>query len=398
MFKKVFLISLLPFLLISHNSFSQFDDDLSLLGSLNALRVAVPFLLIAPDSRAGSMGDVGAASVPDVNSQHWNPAKYAFIENEWGVSLSYTPWLRNLINDIDLTYLTGYYRFDNQQVLSASLLYFSMGSITFTNEYGNTMQTHNANEFAIDAAYSRKFSDKIGGSIAFRFIRSDLTGGFSQQGQPAAKAGNAAAADISTYYQTPIAIDNKAGEFSLGLNISNIGTKISYNDEATKDFIPINMRLGSRVKLNLDEYNSMSFLFDANKLLVPTPPIYDRENEGVILFGMDPDVPVSNGIIQSFYDAPGGYKEELREISLAAGLEYLYSGQFAIRAGYFDEHSTKGNRKYFTIGAGIKYNIFQLDFAYLVPRAGQTNPLANTVRFTLGFQFEPTKKGRPVPQ
>ncbi len=397
MFRKFFLILLLPLLLINLKTFAQFNPDVSLLGGLNALRVGVPFLLIAPDSRAGSMGDVGAASVPDVNSQHWNPAKYAFIENEWGIGLSYTPWLRNLINDIDLTYLSGFYRFDDQQVLSATLLYFSLGSITFTNDQGDYMQTHNANEFAIDAAYSRKFSDKISGGIAYRFIRSDLTGGFSQQGQPDAKAGNAWAADISTYYQTPIVVDDKDGEFALGLNISNIGSKISYNDDATKDFIPINMRLGGRFTLDLDPYNSMSVLIDANKLLVPTPPIYQRNDEGdlVIAFGMDPDVPVTTGMLQSFYDAPGGFKEELNEISIAAGFEYLYAKQFAIRAGYFDEHANKGNRKYFTLGAGVKYNIFQLDFAYLIPRAGQTNPLANTVRFTLGFEFEPTKGRRP---
>ena len=348
---------------------SQTIDIGELSGGLNALRVGVPFLVIAPDSRAGALGDAGVASTPDVHSQHWNPAKYAFIDKQFGLSLSYTPWLRNLINDINLSYLAGYYRLDDQQVISGSLLYFSMGDITFTNDQGQTMTTHNPNEFAFDAAYSRKFADKIGGAIAFRYIRSDLTGGFSQQGQAAAKAGSSAATDVSIYYETPISLEGRDHEFALGLNISNIGNKISYNDDATKDFIPINMRLGGRFTYNMDLYNAIGIMIDANKLLVPTPPIYDPENEGVIIAGMDPYVSVPAGMMQSFYDAPGGFKEELHEFSFAVGLEYWYSGQFAIRAGYFNEHETKGNRKYFTIGAGLKYNVFNLDFAYLVPRA-----------------------------
>ena len=372
---------------------SQTIDIGELTGGLNALRVGVPFLIIAPDSRAGAMGDAGVASTPDIHSQHWNPAKYAFIDKQFGLSLSYTPWLRNLIDDINLSYLAGYYRLDDQQVISGSLLYFSMGDIIFTNDQGQTMTTHNPNEFALDAAYSRKFADKIGGAIAFRYIRSDLTGGFSQQGQAAAKAGSAAAADVSMYYETPISLDNKDHEFALGLNISNMGNKISYNDDATKDFIPINMRLGGRFTYNMDIYNAIGIMVDANKLLVPTPPVYDTEEEGVIIAGMDPLVSVPAGMMQSFYDAPGGFKEEIHEFSFAVGLEYWYAGQFAIRAGYFDEHQTKGNRKYFTIGAGLKYNVFNLDFAYLVPRAGQANPLANTVRFTLGFEFEPSRRG-----
>ena len=372
---------------------AQFNDSLSLTGGLNALRVAVPFLTIAPDSRAGAMGDVGAASTPDVNSQHWNPAKYAFIDKEWGISLSYTPWLRKLVNDINLNYVSGYYRLDKEQVISASLLYFSMGDITFT-DINNVQQSHyNPNEFSFDVAYSRLFSDKISGGLAFRYIRSDLTGGFSQQGQTAAKAGNAVAADVAMYYQSPISIDSRKGEMAFGLNVSNIGTKLSYNEEK-KDFIPINMRLGGRVSLDFDAYNRMSFMLDANKLLVPTPPIYDRNDETVIIAGKDPDVSVPAGMLQSFYDAPDGFKEELHEISYSLGVEYWYANQFAIRAGYYTEHETKGNRKYFTLGAGLRYNIFNLDFAYLVPSSGQNNPMANTVRFSLAFDFETQRKGR----
>jgi len=372
---------------------AQFNDSLSLTGGLNALRVAVPFLTIAPDSRAGAMGDVGAASTPDVNSQHWNPAKYAFIDKEWGISLSYTPWLRKLVNDINLNYVSGYYRLDKEQVISASLLYFSMGDITFT-DINNVQQSHHTpNEFSFDVAYSRLFSDKISGGLAFRYIRSDLTGGFSQQGQTAAKAGNAVAADVAMYYQSPISIDSRKGEMAFGLNVSNIGTKLSYNEEK-KDFIPINMRLGGRVSLDFDAYNRMSFMLDANKLLVPTPPIYDRNDETVIIAGKDPDVSVPAGMLQSFYDAPDGFKEELHEISYSLGVEYWYANQFAIRAGYYTEHETKGNRKYFTLGAGLRYNIFNLDFAYLVPSSGQNNPMANTVRFSLAFDFETQRKGR----
>lgn len=393
-----FFTALLFFLVIGKFlAFGQFNEDVSLTGGPNALRVAVPFLLIAPDSRAGALGDAGVASKPDINSQHWNPSKYAFAPEEWGVSLSYTPWLRNLINDINLTYLVGYYRFDDQQVLSSSLLYFSLGEIIFTREedQGATpIKTHNANEFAFDVVYSRKFSEKISGGVGFKFIHSDLTGGFSQQNQATAKAGQSYAANISTYYQTPLEIDKRDAELAIGINISNIGTKLSYNDDATKDFIPTNLRIGSRLTMSIDDYNKLTFLVDGNKLLVPTPPRYDDPDDVQrITAGMNPDVSVVQGMFQSFYDAPGGFKEELRELSVAVGMEYLYAGQFAIRGGYFDEHSTKGNRKYFTLGAGVKYNVFQLDFAYLVPRAGQANPLANTVRFTLGFEFD-SSRGR----
>lgn len=393
MIKKTFVLLFVPMLLLCNSILAQTDDDLSFLEGLNALHVAVPFLQIAPDSRAASMGDAGAASVPDANSQHWNPAKYAFISKDKGVSYSYTPWLQNLIKDMDLNYLVGYYRFDDQQVVSASMLYFSMGTIIFTDGQGTKLLDHNANEFSLDVAYSRKFSEKIAGSIGFRYIRSDLTGGFAQQGQLDSKAGNSAAADIAMYYETPLNINNKASALALGFNISNIGTKISYNDDAIKQFIPTNLRIGGRFSVELDTYNRVSFIADANKLLVPTPPVYD-DATGDILYGYDPDVPLITGVFQSFYDAPGGFREELREISVAGGFEYVYAEQFAARVGYFGEHSTKGNRKYITVGAGVRYNVFSLDFAYLIPTLGQHNPLANTFRFTLGFDFEPSRRGR----
>lgn len=387
-FKKISLL-IFNFLVIFISTQAQEGintDSISLNGGLNALRVAVPFLTIAPDSRSAGMGDAGAATTPDANSNHWNPSKLAFADKEWGVSFSYTPWLRNLVNDINLTYLSGYYKLDKEQAISGSLLYFSMGDIVFTNNENVVQKHHNPNEFAFDFAYSRKFADLISGGIAFRYIRSDLTGGYSQQGQSSSKAGSTFAGDVSLYYQQPLIIENKKAQAAFGLNISNMGAKISYNDDATKDFIPINMRLGGRFTMDFDTYNSMSFVLDANKLLVPTPPNYNTN--GDIIKGKDPDVAVTEGMLQSFFDAPGGGKEELHEISYALGVEYWYAKQFALRAGYFGEDKTKGNRKYFTLGAGLKYNIFTLDFAYLIPQAGQNNPMANTVRFTLSFDFE----------
>ena len=383
--KKVIHLTIAFIVLFSVSANAQFDSTISITGGLNALRVAVPFLTIAPDSRAAGMGDAGAATTPDANSQHWNPAKLAFMDKEWGVSFSYTPWLRNLVNDINLTYLTGYQKVDKNQTISGSLLYFSMGEITFTDNIGTLTKKHNPNEFAVDFAYSRKFADLISGGIAFRYIRSDLTGGYSQQGSAASKAGSTFAGDISMYYQQPLVVDGKNAQAALGINISNIGAKISYNDNATKDFIPINLRLGGRFSIDYDQYNTLSFVLDANKLLVPTPPIYNSNNE--IIKGKDPNVPIAQGMLQSFYDAPGGMKEEAREISYALGFEYWYAKQFALRAGYFGEDKTKGNRKYFTLGAGLKYNIFNLDFAYLIPQSGQNNPMANTIRFTLSFDF-----------
>jgi len=364
----------------------------------NTIETTVPFLTIAPDSRSGAMGDAGAATSPDINSQHWNPAKYAFISGNGGVALSYTPWLRNLVNDINLAYLIGYYRIDRQQVISGSLRYFSLGQIDFTDNNGNFIKPFNPNEFAIDAGYARLFSDKISGAIAFRFIRSDLTGNIYVEGVGGeTKPGVAFAADIATYYHTPVKLKDKDGELAFGVDISNIGTKISYTDNQQKSFIPIDLRIGGRLTTELDEFNTLSFALDLNKLLVPTSPIYDTvtvNGKPKILYGKDPNVSVPLGMLQSFYDAPGGFKEEMREIMVSAGVEYLYRNQFAVRGGYFYEDKTKGNRKYFTLGVGMKLNVFGLDFAYLVPASGRQNPLANTVRFTLSFLFEKQKKSK----
>lgn len=357
-------------------------------GEINTIQSVVPFLTIAPDSRAGAMGDVGVATSPDINSQHWNPSKFAFIDGEGGVGLSYSPWLRNLVPDINLASLTAYKRIDDKQVISGSLLYFSLGNITFTDIFGNTMRNFNPNEFAIDLSYSRKFSPNISGAIAFRYIYSNLTGG-THVGGTETKPGKSIAADIATYYQKDLTLFEKDTRLRLGANISNIGAKMSYTNEQDPDFIPTNMRIGGSLVFTLDQYNSITLATDINKLLVPTPPVYD--SAGVIIYGMDPNVSVPGGMIQSFYDAPGGFKEELHEFIYSVGIEYWYSGQFAVRTGYFHEHETKGNRQFFTAGLGLRLNIFSLDFAYLVPTA-QNHPLARTLRFSLSFDFDTFRK------
>ena len=352
---------------------------------LNAIQTVVPFLTIAPDSRAGAMGDVGGATSPDVYSQHWNPAKYAFIDGNAGVGISYSPWLRNLVPDINIAYLTGYYRIDDKQVTSASLLYSSLGDVHFTDDFGNLERTFKPNELAFDLGYSRIFAEHFSGGIAFRFIYSNLTGG-SYSGGDATKAGTSFAADISGYYNNNVSMFGKDGEVGLGVNFSNIGSKMSYSDDQASDFIPMNLRLGGSGTVELDEFNKLTLAVDFNKLLVPTPPKYSSSNPDSIIAGKDPNVSVPVAIFQSFYDAPGGFSEELREWTASIGLEYWYSNQFALRAGYFHENESKGNRKYFTAGAGFKLRGFTIDFSYLMPTVSN-HPLARTLRFSLAFDI-----------
>ncbi len=390
---KRFIVSLLAFSFVSITVAQE-----SYLGTrLNTVTTAVPFLMIAPDARAGAMGDVGVSSSPDINSLHWNPAKYAFIENDMGFSLAYSPWLRALVNDINLAYLTGYKRIDENSAVAGSLLFFSLGDITFMGENAEVLGNYRPSEFALSGTYSRKFSDYISGAVSARFIHSNLTQGQFVQGQ-ATKPGTSIAADVAVFYTKEIELMNTDAIFSWGINISNIGAKISYSDDNTaRDFIPTNLRLGPSLTFDLDDYNRLTMLLDFNKLLVPTPPVYLLDEFGqpvvgddgrqLIDKGMDPEVSVPVGMLQSFYDAPGGFSEELREVNIGFGLEYWYDRQFALRAGYFHEHATKGNRKYFTLGVGLRYNVFGLDFAYMVPTA-QRHPLENTLRFTLSFDFD----------
>ncbi len=369
---------------------------------LNAIQTAVPFMTITPDSRAGALGDVGAATEPDINSQNWNPAKYPFIKSEGGVAVSYTPWLRQLINDINLAYLAGFYKFSDNQVVSAALRYFSLGQILFTDNYGTPQGYYVPNEFAIDAGYSRLLTDRFSGGIVFRFIRSDLTGG-TFVGNAQSKAALAIAGDLGFYYRnSDMILGKKDGIMAFGVDISNMGNKVSYTEASEKYFLPINLRLGGALTIAMDEYNTITFMADLDKYLVPTPPIYDTNSTGglVVKYGMDPNVPTPVGMVHSFYDAPGVlmddgsrsvFREELHEINIGVGTEYWYREQFAIRAGYFHEHETKGNRKYFTLGIGLRLNVFALDFSYLVP-VKQNNPLANTLRFSLGFEFGKPKQ------
>ncbi|MBN1145169.1 MAG: type IX secretion system outer membrane channel protein PorV [Bacteroidales bacterium] len=364
-----------------------------LLGSeLNSIQTTVPFTTISPDSRAGAMGDLGVASSPDVNSQHWNAAKYVFNKDKAGVSLAYTPWLRNLVNDINLAYLSAFYRFDDKQAISGSLKYFSMGEIIFRDMEGVETGEYTPNEFAIDFGYSRLLSEYMSAALVLRFIRSDITGGGSVDGQQY-NAGYSFASDLGLYYQRPVGLGGMDGEFAWGLNFSNLGTKISYTEGSDKQFIPANLRLGARYTLDIDEYNSFTLAADLNKLLVPTPPKMST-NGDTVLFGKEIPNSIPLSWIQSFYDAPGGFKEEMKEIMISAGVEYWYHDQFAMRLGYFNESDTKGNRKFFTAGIGLKFNVFFLDFSYLISTKGKNNPLANTMRFTLGMNFPEGKKRR----
>jgi hypothetical protein len=368
---------------------------------LNTITTAVPFLIISPDARAGALGDAGVASSPDANSLHWNPAKYAFIEKDMGFSVSYSPWLRALVNDINLAYLSGYKKFGKDQAIAASLLYFSLGDITFTDIVGSTIGQFKPNEFAVDVCYSRKLSEVFSGGVSIRYIHSNLTGGYFVGGSES-HPGNSVATDVSAYYQKSLSFGKTPAKLGVGVNVSNIGAKISYTETTERDFIPINLRFGPSLTLDIDEYNSLSILLDINKLLVPTPPVYETndttgqpvygsDGKPIILAGKDPDVGIVSGMFQSFGDAPGGFKEEMREFTISTGVEYWYDKQFAIRGGFFYEDKTKGNRKFFTLGAGLKYNVFGLDFAYLIP-VEQRNPLENTLRFTLLFDFDAFKE------
>ena len=398
-FKKSGNILLVFVLLIFVSEvFSQSDIDGSgtnILGGENTITTAVPLLMISPDSRASGMGDAGVATTPDANSMHWNPAKYSFIENEMGVSISYTPWLNKLVDDINLAYVSGYMKVDERQTIAMSLLYFSLGVITFTDYNGSVIKNFDPKEFSVDVAYSRLFSDVLSASIAGRFIYSNLTGGLEVEGTQS-HAGIVGSADVGVYYQKDIKLSEYDSRMAFGINISNIGGKIGYTEDS-KTFIPMNMRIGGSLTMEIDDYNSILITSDLNKLLVPTPPIYKTvDGEEVVEFGKSPDVSVPVAFFQSFYDAPGVYKsdgsrsvlqEELREITYSVGAEYWYAKQFAVRAGYFHEHATKGNRKFFTFGIGLKMNVFGLDVSYLIPTI-QHHPLENTLRFSLIFDVD----------
>lgn len=396
--KSLTITSLTVLGLLAGNAQAQINQGQLGGANLNTITTAVPFLMISPDARSGAMGDVGVAMSPDANSIHWNAAKLAFAKDNMGLSLNYTPWLRNLVPDISLSYLSFYKKIDDLQSFGASLRYFSLGDITFTNINGEQIATYRPNEFAIDGAYARKLSDNFSIGVALRYVYSNLAAGLDQNQQTI--PGQSFAGDISAYYVQPAEVFGKKGEIALGANISNLGAKIAYTESGNANFLPSNMRLGGSVKSQIDEYNSITFSLDLNKLLVPSNPIYQRDTQGRILFdqqgnpliaqGEDPNQKsVLEGAFSSFGDAPGGALEELREVNIGAGLEYWYNNVFALRGGYFYEHPTKGGRQYLTMGAGLKYQVFNLNFSYLVPttRLQGGNPLENTLRFSMMFDL-----------
>ncbi len=361
---------------------------------LNTIKTAVPFLTIAPDARAAGMGDLGVASKADVNSQHWNPAKYAFVEGKGGVAITHTPWLRNLIPNINMGCLSGYYRINDKNTVSSSFRYFSFREIMFTSLQGHVMGQYTPFEFAVDAGYSRLFTDHFSGGIAIRYIHSDLTSGQNTADGLETKPGTSLAGDLALYYQNDFPIGQRTAQWALGMNISNIGTPISYTEDATKTPIPTNLRLGGRFEYYISEKHSVSLNADVNKLMVPTPPVYDTDTatgDYFVVRGKEAPESVVAGMFQSFYDAPGVLREdgtysvfieEMHEIAYSIGVEYNFDNLLVVRSGYFHEHSTKGNRKYFTTGLCVKNRIFSLDVAYLFPTNGQNSPLANTFRIT----------------
>ena len=359
------------------------DEKLS---EFNQVEHAVISQTIAPDARAAGMGDVGAATDPDVNSQFWNPAKYPFCISRAGISLNYTPWLRQLVSDIDLAYLSGYYRIGDYSAVSGSIRYFSLGEVITANE----SMTVNPYEMSVDVAYSLMLSENFSLAAALRWIYSDLRYDYSEDSAPA----SAFAADIAMYYNNYVNMGNRECQLGLGLNISNVGSKITYYGDDRSQFLPANLRLGASLLIPVDEWNRFSISADANKLLVPTVP---KQEEGESSADYQErvireysDVSAISGIFKSFGDAPGGFKEELQEIQWSVGAEYVYHDQFSLRAGYHHESQNKGNRKYFTVGGGFRMNVFSLDVGYVISTA-QSNPLDQTLRFSLTFDMDGLK-------
>ena len=355
----------------------------------NPVNASVTSQTIAPDARAAGMGDVGAATEADVNSQYWNPAKYPFAISRAGVSLNYTPWLRELVSDMDLAYLAGYYRIGDYSAISGSLRYFSLGEVFMTSDISATdnAMTINPYEMSVDVAYSMMLSEKFSWAAALRFIYSDLTYDYTDDTSP----GSAFAADVALYYQDYLNLGDRECQVGLGMNVSNIGSKITFGGDDNSEFIPTNLRLGASLMIPIDDYNRFTLAADANKLLVPT---YPKQEEGESTEAYQQrvqkdyyDISSISGIVKSFGDAPNGFKEELQEIQWSVGAEYWYNDKFTLRAGYHHEAENKGNRKYFTFGAGFRMSVFSLDAGYVIATA-KSNPLDQTLRFTLSFDLD----------
>ena len=354
---------------------------------VNSVSTAVPFLRIVADARSGAMGDVGIGLSPDPNAMHFNASKLVFAEQKTAISATYTPWLRSLgLNDVYLAYLTGYVKLDETSALGFGLRYFSLGSIPFTDVNGEALITGQPNEFEVALAYARQLSDKFSAAVTGKFIYSNLASGQMVQGETI-EAGIAGAADFSVTYKTDINMNNAESDLTIGAAVTNIGSKISYTRSLVKDFLPANLGIGAAWNIDLDDFNRITFAADVNKLLAPTPCLgadCDQDNNGIPDYKEQSSV---RALISSFSDAPEGFSEELKEIMYSVGIEYWYDKQFAVRAGYYNEHRQKGGRKFVTVGLGLKYNVFGLNFSYLVPTTNQRNPLDNTLRFSLLFDF-----------
>lgn len=388
--------------------FSQPNGNTSLNGSeleLNTITTALPFMAITPDSRAGGMGDAGTALSPSSSSVYWNTSILSFSEKKSEISLSYTPWLRQLTNDIHLSYLSGYYKINKQHAIGGALRYFSLGEITFTDASGNELRQDKPSEFELTGAYAFKLSDKLSIGVNGKFAYSNLTGGLTVAGVNT-KPGVVGAADLSfSYYNDKVKFGKTKGVYTFATTLNNIGNKVAYSELSQRDFIPMNLKIGNSFLAKFDAYNDVVFSLDIQKLLVPTPASYN--STGDLMSGKSNDVGIINGMLQSFYDAPGvvatdaagayimnpdgtyevvkgtRFKEEMAEINLAGGIEWWYNNTFAIRGGVFYENKNKGNRQFMNIGASLKYNMFGIDFSYLASLNGRQSPLANTLRFTL---------------
>ena len=361
------------------------DDDKTVM--FNPVEHAVVSQTIAPDARSAGMGDVGAATEPDVNSQYWNPAKYPFCISRAGIALNYTPWLRQLVNDIDLAYVAGYYRIGDYSAISGSLRYFSLGEV-YT--YDGSDMTVKPYEMSLDVAYSLMLSENFSMAAALRWIYSDLRYDYSEDSKPA----SAFAADVAMYYNKYVMLGSRECQLGLGLNLSNIGSKISFYGDEESQFLPANMRLGASLMVPVDEYNRFTLTADANKLLVPTVPVQEEGETNTDYQDRVrreySDMSAISGVFKSFSDAPGGFKEELDEVQWSVGAEYVYHDQFSIRAGYHHQAESKGNLKYFTVGGGFRMSVFSLDVGYVISTA-RSNPLDQTLRFTLAFDMDGIK-------
>jgi hypothetical protein len=349
----------------------------------------VPFLRIVGDARSGAMGDAGIAISVDPNAMHFNASKLAFADEGLAMSATYTPWLRALgLNDVYLAYLSGYYKLDDMQALGFGLRYFSLGSIQFTDQNGEALAIGRPHEFEIAGAYARKLSDNFSAALSAKFIYSNLAAGQQVEGGETIEPGIAGAADVSFTYRTPIKLENADSELTVGLALTNMGSKITYTNSLFRDFLPANLGIGAAWTFDLDEYNTITFTSDLNKLMVPTPcqaeTCIDADGNGILDYREQSSI---RGMMSSFGDAPEGFREELRELTYSFGIEYWYDKQFAVRAGHFNEHFLKGGRKFLTVGLGLKYNIFGMNFSYLIPTTNQRNPLDNTLRFSLMFDF-----------